>query len=55
MKGLAQKFADLFHSGRLPDEDRRVLETEGGVAYLAGGVASTVTLEDFRAPGIACG
>ena len=53
-KTLVQRLAGFLNLGRLPAEIRTRLESEGGITYLAEGVAQTAMLTDFRAPGIRC-
>jgi hypothetical protein len=54
MASFMGKLASFLHSGKLPDETKALLKTDGGVDYLAEGIEATVTLRNFKAPGIAC-
>jgi hypothetical protein len=52
---LTQRIALRFGLGRVPAAFRRKLEAESPSLYVAKGVAETVTLRNFRAPGVRCG
>ena len=52
---LTQRIAQVFGLGRVPPALRRQLEREAPLLYVAEGIAETVTLKDFRAPGVRCG
>ena len=54
MSSLFQRVAHFFRFGRLPDEVRVQLESEGGMLFLAEGVVTTSILTDFKAPGVRC-
>lgn len=52
---VTQRIARVFGVGRVPAALRRQLETEAPLLYVAEGIAETVTLKDFKAPGVRCG
>jgi len=54
MSDFTQKIIHFFHLGRLPDQVRTQLTSEGGIAYLAEGIAATAILNNFRVPGVYC-
>jgi len=54
MSSLFQRVVHFFRFGRLPDEVKTQLESEGGMLFLAEGVAMTSILTDFKAPGVRC-
>ena len=54
MGTFIQKVASFFHLGRLPDNVRTQMISEGGILYLAEGIAETAIFTDFRSPGIYC-
>ena len=54
MSTLFQRVAHFLRFGRLPDEVRDQLESEGGMLFLEEGVVTTSILIDFKAPGVRC-
>ena len=50
MGKLLEKLIRVFHLGRLPDEVRIRLESDGGILYLAEGVVTTAIFTHFKAP-----
>ncbi|HUW62368.1 MAG TPA: hypothetical protein VMZ06_15290 [Candidatus Bathyarchaeia archaeon] len=51
---FTQKIARVFHLGRLPARVREQMQSEGGILYLAEGIAETAIFRNFRAPGVYC-
>lgn len=51
---LTQKIAGVVHLGRLPARVREQMLLEGEMLYEAEGIAETVILKSFRAPGQYC-
>jgi hypothetical protein len=51
---LTQKATHLLRLGRLPAALRTVLESEGGIVYLAEGIGISATFHTFKAQGIRC-
>jgi hypothetical protein len=50
MTTLTQRFANAFHVGRLPEEARSQMASDGGILYLAEGVLETALFRHFRSP-----
>lgn len=52
---VTQRIAQVLGLGRVPAALRWQLESEAPLLYVAEGIAETVTLKDFKAPGVRCG
>jgi hypothetical protein len=51
---FTQRIAEFFHLGRLPDEVKDLMTSEGGIRYMAEGVAETAIFRNFQSPGNYC-
>ncbi len=54
MTTFTQKIANFFHLGRLPEKVKSKMTSEGGILYLAEGIAETAIFQDFKSPGMYC-